>query len=72
MYIKRDAWRKAANLTMEMNALMLEWGVMNLIGGKSRKLNRKVISHMESVKRDINWLHIGVGLRECIQKPKES
>lgn len=72
MYIKRGAWKKAANLTMEMNVLMLEWGVYNLTGRKNRKLFHRVRSHMESVGHDIWWQNLGVGLTKCIQKPKES
>lgn len=71
MYIKRDAWKKAASTTMQMNILMLEWGAANLIGHKSRKLNLKVRSRMESVSKQINWPYIGVGLTKCIRQPKE-
>ena len=37
MYIKKGAWKKAANLTMHMNMLMLEWGLANILGHKSKK-----------------------------------
>lgn len=62
MYIKKGAWKKAANLTMHMNILMLEWGLANILGHKSKKLNRMVRSNMEFLKREIYWSQIGIGL----------
>ena len=53
MYIKRGAWKNAASTAIQMNVLVLEWGVSNLIGHKSRKLNRMWRNRMESLQHNI-------------------
>lgn len=70
MYIKRGAWKKAASITIQMDILILEWGISNLIGFRSLRLNRLCRNRMEVLQRDICWEHIGVGLTKCIQETK--